>query len=241
MVRKKKLHKEGELMKKIVFHHKPIEKEQDGIIYIDNTQSEYDHREFSEIAGFKILQEIIDGNKWKDEEYLSLNHYRREFDDKDCYNRTYIPQPMFLPTTVAAQYAMYHSIEDLRLCGQAVKEEFPNLVQPFEQVLNGNMFIPYNMAILTVSQFKDYSNLLFKVLENLHKKIGTETYEDRLDYIKRHSDLYTGEQKNNDPVYAARIESFCAERLSTFYWIYVSRQMPVFPCKVNLLEENQKI
>ena len=129
----------------------------------------------------------------------------------------------------------------MKLCGQALKEEFPHLVQPFEQVLNGNIFIPYNMAILTVSQFKDYWNFLFKVLDNLHKKIGTETYEDRLDYIKRYPEKYTGEQKNNDPACAGRIEAFCAERLSSFYWLFVSRQIPVFPARVILLEEGQKI
>lgn len=233
-------------MLKFVFHHKPVEKKEDGVIYIDNSQSEYDHREFSEIAGYKILANMLnekleDGSsKYNDNLWISLNHYRREF-DKDAIDRTYIPQPMILPTTVAAHYSIYHNIDDLHLCGQAVKEEFPHLVQPLEQVWNSNMFIPYNMAILTVSQFRDYSNFLFKVLENLHKKIGTSTYEGRLDYIKRYPEKYTGEYKNNDPVYAARIESFCAERLSTFYWIYVSKQIPVFPCKVNLLEENQKI
>lgn len=233
-------------MIKFVFHHKPVEKKEDGVIYIDNSQSEYDHREFSEIAGYKILANMLNEKledgcaKYPDNEWISLNHYRREF-DKDAIDRTYIPQPMFLPTSVAAHYGIYHNIDDLHLCGQAVKEEFPNLVQPLEQVWNGNMFIPYNMAILTVSQFRDYSNFLFKVLENLHKKIGTSTYEGRLDYIKRYPEKYTGEYKNNDPVYAARIESFCAERLSSFYWIYVSRQMPVFPAKVNLLEEGQKI
>ena len=233
-------------MIKVIFHHKKIKNKEPGVIYIDNTKSVYDHRMFSEIAGYKILLEMLnekneDGSaKYGDNDWISLNHYRREF-DKDAMDRTYIPQPMQLPAPVAQHYAVYHNIEDLKLCGHAIKEEFPNIAPVFEQVMNGNIFIPYNMAILTVSQFKDYCNFLFKVLDNLHKKIGTETYEDRLDYIKRHSDLYTGEQKNNDPVYAARIESFCAERLSTFYWIYVSRQMPVFPCKVNLLEENQKI
>ena len=224
-------------MLKFVFHHKPVEKKEDGVIYIDNSQSEYDHREFSEIAGYKIVANMLnekleDGSsKYSDNLWISLNHYRREF-DKDAIDRTYIPQPMILPTTVAAHYAIYHSIDDLQLCGQAVKEEFPHLVQPFEQVLNGNIFIPYNMAILTVAQFKDYSNFLFKVLENLHKKIGTSTYEGRLDYIKRYPEKYTGENKNNDVAYQSRIESFCAERLSTFYWLYVSRQIQVFPCAI---------
>lgn len=232
-------------MHKYILTHKDMEPV-NGFEIIDNRKSDLDHRLWSEIAGYKILFDMVnekneDGSaKYGDNEWVSLNHYRREF-DKDAIDRTYVPQPFQLPCSVAEHYAIYHNIEDLKLCGQALKEEFPHLVQPFEQVLNGNIFIPYNMAILTVSQFKDYWNFLFKVLDNLHKKIGTDTYEDRLDYVKRHPEWYTGKDKNNDPVYAARIESFCAERLSTFYWIYVSKQIPVFPARVNLLEEGQTI
>ena len=218
-------------MHNYILTHKDMEPV-DGFEIIDNRENkELDHRIWSELAGMQLIYDIVIKNKYDDGEFISLNHYRRRI-DPDCVNRFYVPEPMVLPTTVAAQYAVYHNIEDLKLCGQAVKDEFPHLVQPFEQVLNGNIFIPYNMAILTVSQFKDYWNFLFKVLDNLHKKIGTETYEDRLDYIKRYPEKYTGKDKNNDPVYAARIESFCAERLSTFYWIYVSKQMPIFPAKI---------
>ena len=218
-------------MHNYILTHKDMEPV-NGFEIIDNRENkELDHRIWSELAGMQLIYDIVIKNKYDDSEFISLNHYRRRI-DPDCVNRFYVPEPMVLPTTVAAQYAVYHNIEDLKLCGQAVKDEFPHLVQPFEQVLNGNIFIPYNMAILTVSQFKDYWNFLFKVLDNLHKKIGTETYEDRLDYIKRYPEKYTGKDKNNDPVYAARIESFCAERLSTFYWIYVSKQMPIFPAKI---------
>lgn len=223
-------------MYKYILTHKDMEPVE-GFEIIDNRKSYLDHRMFSEIAGYKILFNMLnekndDGSaKYGDNEWISLNHYRREF-EKDAMDRTYVPQPLQLPYSVAAHYAVYHNIEDLKLCGQAVKEEFPNLVQAFEQVMNGNIFIPYNMCITTVSQFRDYSNFLFKVLDNLHKKIGTETYEDRLDYIKRYPEKYTGENKNNDVVYQARIESFCSERLSSFYWLYVSKQIPVFPAKI---------
>ena len=233
-------------MVKVIFHHKKVKEKEEGTVYIDNTKSSYDHRMFSEIAGFKILAEMLnekndDGSaKYPDTEWLSLNHYRREI-DPDCINRTYIPQPMVLPITVAAQYAVYHNIEDLHLCGQAIKEEFPHLVQAVEQIWNGNIFIPYNIGVMTVSQFKDYSNFLFKVLDNVHKKIGTETFEARLDYVKRYPEKYTGEQKDGKPEYQARIESFLAERLSTAYWLFISRQMPVFTAKINLLEKDQKI
>lgn len=223
-------------MRKYILTHKDMECPV-GYEIIDNRKSDLDHRMFSEIAGYKILLDMLkdkneDGSaKYGDNEWISLNHYRREF-EKDAVDRTYVPQPMQLPCSVAEHYATYHNIEDLKLCGQALKEEFPNLIQAFEQVMNGNIFIPYNMCITTIAQFRNLCNFLFKTLDNMHKKIGTETYEDRLDYVKRHPEWYTGEHKNNNPVYAARIESFCAERLSSFYWLYVSRQMPIFPAKI---------
>ena len=148
---------------------------------------------------------------------------------------------MVLPCPVAQHYAVYHNIDDLKLCGEALKEEFPHLVQHFERVMNGNIFIPYNICILTVAQFKDYCNFLFKVLDNYHKKLGTETYEARLDYVKRYADKYTGEQKDNKPEYQARIESFLAERLSTAYWLLCAQRMPVFPATITLTEKDQKI
>lgn len=220
-----------------IFSHKDITCPV-GYEIIDNRNSELDHRIWSELAGFKIVYDRIvalseDTTTAQDvnDMWLYLNQYRRRF-PVDCYRRTYIPQPMTLPVTVANNYAIYHNIDDLQLCGTALKEEFPHLAQPFEQVMNGNLFIPYNIAVLTGSQFKDYCNFLLKVLENLHKKIGTDTFEDRVNYIKSNPEKYTGENKNNDPVYQARIESFCAERLSSFYWIYISKQMPIYPAEL---------
>lgn len=232
---------------KYILTHKDMEPVEGYEILDNRNNTELDHRIWSELAGMQLLFNRIMNEKnengmatFNDNDFISLSHYRRRI-DPDCTNRFYIPQPIMFQESLASQYAQCHNIEDLQLCGQALKEEFPHLVQLFEQVLNGNIFIPYNIAILSVSQFKDYCNFLFKVLDNLHKKIGTETYEDRLDYIKRYPEKYTGKNKNNDPVYQARIEAFCSERLSTFYWLYVSKQIPVFPAKVNLLEKGQKI
>ena len=85
---------------------------------------------------------------------------------------------------------------------------------------------------MTVGQFKDYFNFLYKTLMNFHKKLGTETYEDRIDYIKRYADKYTGENKDNKVEYQARIESFLAERLATTYFTLCSQKMPVFPAAI---------
>lgn len=47
--------------------------------------------------------------------------------------------------------------------------------------------------------------------------------------------------RDNKPEYQVRILSFLAERLATLYWTHCSQQVPVFPAKVNLLEEGMSI
>lgn len=225
-------------MKKFILTHKDI-KPIEGFEIIDNREnSELDHRIWSEIAGLQILYNKLTTEKgendmllYDENEFISLNHYRRMI-DPDCVNRFYIPQPIVFNGSLAEQYAECHNIEDLKLCGKSLKEEFPHLAPVFEKTMNDRMFIPYIICVLTVGQFKDYFNFLYKVLTNFNKKLGTNTYEERLDYIRRHPELYTGENKNSEPEYQARIESFLAERLATAYFNVCSQRTLVFPCKI---------
>ena len=228
-------------MYKFVFHHKGVKETPfpDATLINNSKCKEYDHRIWSELAGYKLLLDKIGANKIEDSEWISLSHYRRIL-DPDYYNRITVAQPFVMNMSIAQHYSKCHNIEDLKLCCEAIKEEFPNLVGAAEQVFNGNILIPYTIGIMPVSQFKDYTNFLFKVLNNVHKKIGTSTYEERIDYIKRHPEWYTGKE-DDKPEYQARIEAFLAERLATVYWNVVSKQCPIFPARVFLLEKDQKI
>ena len=222
-------------MIKVTFTHKPDTKS-DGLI-IDNTKSTLDHRMFSEIAGFKILFDMIEKGEIKDD-WISLNHYRREM-DPDCTGRIYIPEPMILPCSVGQNYDLCHNVDDLILCGQVMKETHPHLVPWFENVINGRMFIPYNMGVMPTGQFKDYFTFIITVLSKFMEKINVKTYEDMLERVKLNG-KYKGHQDDRIE-YQARIPSFLAERLSTLYWIFCSKQCPIFPGKVRLLEEGQTI
>ena len=218
-------------MHNYILTHKDMEPV-NGFEIIDNRDNkELDHRIWSELAGMQLIYDIVIKNKYEDSEFISLSHYRRRI-DPDCVNRFYVPEPIRLQTTLASQYAFVHNIEDLKLCGEALKEEFPHLLQAFEGTMNGAILVPYVIAVMTVGQFKDYWNFLYKVLSNFHKKLGTETYEQRLDYIKRYPDKYTGEGNDNRVEYQARIESFLAERLATTYIGICSQKMPIFPAKI---------
>ena len=236
-------------MIKFIFTHND-KKVPEGYTVINNADSTLDHRIFSEIAGFQILFDTIMSQQkekaekklpkvdLEDDTWISLNHYRRTL-DSDYFNRTTIAQPVVLQCPLFAQYAQCHNIEDLKLCGEAVKATYPHMVQPFEQVMNGNIFIPYNMGIMTVGQFKDYFTFLKNILVKTLELMGVKDYDDMKKRVEGDK-AYTG-KANDDPNYQMRIPSFLAERISTVYWLFASKQMPVFPCKVNLLEKGQTI
>ena len=233
-------------MKRYIFTHKDIDPVE-GYEIIDNRKSVLDHRIWSELAGYKTLFDRLVNEKddngmqlYADGDWISLNHYRRHFDEDLC-DRTCIAAPMSFNCTLGQHYQQYHNGQDVNLCVEAIKEEFPSTLQNFINTMNGNILIPYNMCICTVSQFRDYFTYLYKILENVNKKIGTTTYKQRLNYVNRHPELYTGEGKNNEPAYQMRIEAFLGERISTAYWLLVSKKASVFPCKVNLLEEGMKV
>lgn len=221
-----------------------------GYEIIDNRKSDLDHRLWSEVAGMKILYDRFkkmeddarNGNKSEEmPEWINLNHYRRMF-DKDCYNRLYVAQPVVFQGTLAQHYQYFHNIKDLSICGEALKETYPHLVPTFEMVLNRNILIPYIIGIMPTGQFMDYFTFLYNVLSKTLEKMNCKIYEDVLERVKTTEGYNVNvKDRNNAPEYQARILSFLAERLATLYWTFCSHQIPVFPAKVNLLEEGQTI
>lgn len=231
-------------MKKIVFYHKNIKQSplKDAIL-INNANSDLDHRMWSELAGYKLLYDMIntkdDINEWHPFEFISLNHYRRIFDE-NITNKTIIPIPMIIPCTLSNQYAIYHNINDLKIMESVVKTKYPYLSENFDKVMNGNILIPYTIGIMPVNQFKDYWCFLYDVLSEVLKVMNISTFDEMLNKVKNDNN-YIGEYKNEKPEYQARVLSFLAERLSTLYWFYLSDLIPIYFGKVKLLEENQII
>ena len=86
-------------MHKYILTHKekdPVE----GYEIIDNRENkELDHRIWSELAGMQLIYNKLIDEKIDDNEFISLNHYRRKI-DPDCINRFYVPEPIRFNTTL---------------------------------------------------------------------------------------------------------------------------------------------
>lgn len=235
----------------ILFHKKDKKWKpwREDAILIDNKESTLDHRLYSEWAGiqsindsFDNIENLIKENKLKPgdlPEFVTIAHYRRQ-PDPDCIKRIYVAQPMVFQCSLAQQYAGMHFIEDLKYLGEAIKQKFPHMAQFSEMVLNQNILIPYNIVTCPYGQFRDYSKFVLEVLKTAHQLAGNHNYEETLEIFKRR-EVPKFEGRDNRPEYQARWLSFISERASTIYWKFCSQNVPVFPCRINLLEEGQKI
>lgn len=224
---------------KFIFSHKDITCPA-GYETVDNRNSVLDHRLWSEWAGIDSVCrkfDTVNSEKTADKTgnthpefppvWVQTNHYRRTI-DPDCYGRTYVAQPVMLNCSVAQQYAACHFVEDLVNMGNAIKELYPHMVQVSEQVLNGNVFIPYNIVNCQYGQFRDWTEFVFKILNKVAEYMGNPDYEKMKEIISKR-EIPQAEKRNNDVAYQCRLYSFLSERLSTIYWIAASKRMPVFP------------
>lgn len=227
---------------KLIFTHSDVTCPK-GYELVDNRKSEIEHRMWSEWAGIYSTVKRF-GQLQKDKEadttgktntdfppiWIQTNHYRRIM-DPDCVNRTYVAQPIVLQGSLAQQYAACHFIEDLELMGKALKECYPNMVQVSEQVLNGNIFVPYNIVNCQYNQFMDWTQFVMTVLNKVAEYMGNPDY-DKMKEIVSNRNVPTVEGRNNDIDYQCRVYSFLSERLSTIYWLTAAKQMPIFPAAI---------
>ena len=159
-------------------------------------------------------------------QYIGLNHYRRFFSfnetrltasgipkdvkniaqyklDKSkieswlSSNKVITTPKAHLKTSVASGYEHAHYSSDLRIVHDIVREEFPESLQAFNDVLLGcNYFYDCNMFIMPWNEFDKYCEWLFAILFEAEKRIDISRYD----------------------TYQKRIFGFMAERLWTV-WI----------------------
>lgn len=128
-----------------------------------------------------------------------------------------VPKPLMLKQTVKEDYAANHNIEDLEAVEKIINEKYQSYANPLKVFLNGNILIPYNMFIMKVDDFKEYTKFIFGVLDEYLNVIDA-------DKLKKVKDSKVGE--------------YLAERLTNVFLIKKYTKMKTFP--VIFTEEKYK-
>ena len=121
-----------------------------------------------------------------------------------------LPKHVSIIRTVREFYSDLHIGEDLDLTRASIKEVCPEYLDAFDEVMNEHYFYFANMIICKKHILDSYCEWLFKVIENLEKKIDLSKYEDE---------------------YQARVFGFISERLLQV-WVHKKKlsikEYPVF-------------
>ncbi|MDR1859928.1 MAG: DUF4422 domain-containing protein [Bacteroidales bacterium] len=86
-----------------------------------------------------------------------------------------LPTPRRLRYSVATHYCRYHSARELTLLEDVIREQCPDYMPEFEQVMNSNRLYANNMFVLRREQFRQYAEWLFPLLFAIEKRIDFQT------------------------------------------------------------------
>ncbi|MDO5406082.1 MAG: DUF4422 domain-containing protein [Eubacteriales bacterium] len=167
---------------------------------------------------------------WKNssDEYKGLVHYRRYFsntlrkkiitaEDVKKILKKYdviLPFKHRMNNTLVEDYCEISGYKsDLDKVRQIISMKFPNYLNTYDEVMEGNDIYFYNMIVAKKEVFDSYCNWLFTILFELESKVDLEGYND----------------------YQKRIYGFMSERLLNVYFRYNSYK--IFECGVINTEE----
>lgn len=122
---------------------------------------------------------------------IGICHYRRFFvKDEQILEKEYIEEllqsyDIIIPDSRCAQegsmeahYAVRHDVEDLLLCGEIIKEKYPEYSTAFQMAMNSNLISMGNMWITRKEIFDKYCAWLFDILFEAEKQIDFLKYDD---------------------------------------------------------------
>ena len=209
--------------------------DRDNRLYLSDTNVEgtmniyqegYDSRVFGELPAWMWL-----ADKMREQDWVSLNAYRRKL---KLGIGTLVAAPMEWKCSVLDQLANYHS---------PVYCDVLNAILPRNEfnLLQRNVFFPYNIAQMSGPQIKHYVNFIKEREDAFFKCLGfVPTLDNCRKFVTSEPSILeqTIPDKNVNVEYQARIGAFISERLNTIYWQLVGNFVPT---EVVLLEQNQKI
>ena len=135
---------------------------------------------------------------WKncDADVVGLVHYRRwfaknEFDarlEKEDIEEIFknydiiIPKKSITSDSVYDEYAKSHFAKDLDLCGEIIKEKYPNYLDSYNKFINNDQMYYCNLFIAPKEIISSYCVWLFSILDEIEKRVDISEYDD---YQKR--------------------------------------------------------
>ena len=209
--------------------------DRDNRLYLSDTNVEgtmniyqegYDSRVFGELPAWMWLADKI-----REQDWVSLNAYRRKL---KLGIGTLVAAPMEWKCSVLDQLANYHS---------PVYCDVLNAILPRNEfnLLQRNVFFPYNIAQMSGPQIKHYVSFIKEREDAFFKCLGFVPSADNCrKFVTSEPSVLeqTIPDKNLNVEYQSRIGAFIMERLNTIYWQLVGNFVPM---EVVLLENNQKI
>ena len=185
---------------------------------------------------------------WKNDFHniIGLNHYRRNFSIeasaiydtlKSC--DLIIPPPYYFRMSLKKEYEKYHINSDLLLFSQIVDDMHPEMSSTFQDVLDGNMLIPYNMFITNRKLMDDYCSELFPILFRLEKELildNRNLYQKRVfgflseryftAYVRKMGlKAYICPVRIPETAYPIRkMKYFCGRKFNQFYFEYMTKK-----------------
>lgn len=177
---------------------------------------------------------------WKNDkqsEFVGTAHYRRFFAknllnrilkrpiDKKYVNKALkkydilIPEPMImLNKNVLEQYSEKHYEKDLLICGDIIREKYPEYKKSFEEIMKRKYYSQFNMLICKKEIYDTYMKWLFDILFEVEKRIDISNYDS----------------------YNQRIYGFLSERLFNV-WLNNNKQFKIKELPVYNTEEKDNI
>ena len=172
---------------------------------------------YSEFFTFKYIRDNVEIPP-----AIGFCHYRRYFSFLDNIpsleeDNVIVTKQMVFNGTVRDQYRACHNIDDLNIIESIVSVHYPEYKLTMERFLDGNLFIPCNMFIMSGDKFKELVDFVMDIMDRYLKVVGYDIKK----RIEENKDRYLkGFYPNNTPDYQYRIGGFLGERLVNIFILH---------------------
>lgn len=179
---------------------------------------------------------------WKNvkADYYGICHYRRHFHalnnkhlylannkilHPDAMLEIFIDHDLILPKkrsyyieTIYDHYKNGHSEDDLEVLESILKEDYPDYVKAYRDVMNSRSISLYNMFIMKDNLFNEYCDWLFSILFKLENSIRGKNYgpyqKRVIGFIgERLLNIWVEKNKNKLNIYRSKVVNIEGENL----------------------------